>query len=434
MIDQGICRPVTLTIPQNAIPQEMSQRPPIRVAHVMRSFSPLSESFIYDHVVEMQRQEVECHVLSINRENIEARPFPDVTVIEIPSRASPTRIFYKAVGYAARREKDAYLWPLYRASLRTALLRIAPNAIHAHFGPEGAIVAPVARQLGIPLLVTFYGYDASILPRSERWRRRYLKLFRTADRFIGVSRHVCERLIELGADPAKVELVHLGVHADTFCYSDPAERFDGKIVRCIHVGRLTPKKSPLHLVEAFALAAAAVQPEIDLKLTIIGDGELRDAVHARIAALGIESRVEMLGALPHEQIRTHLARAHIYTQHSLTAENGDQEGLPVSIIEASASGLPVVSTFHSGIPEAILDGETGFLVEEGDVPAMADRIATLCQCRDLWSRFGAAGRAHVQANLSLPKLVRHGKSIVESLVVPQQDQVSYLGRLHTSRH
>jgi len=391
----------------------------MRVAHFVRAFSPLSESFIYDHVSEMQRQGGDCHILTMNRENQAARPFEPVTRLNIPSKVNPRRVFYKAVGYTVGREDSTYLWPIYRGELHRELSKIAPDVIHAHFGPEGAIAAPVAQQLGIPLVVTFYGYDVSRLATSERWRHRYSELFARAATLIGVSRPVCQRLIELGADPAKVRLIHLGVRLDKFTYSNPLGRFDGNTVRCIHVGRLTPKKSPLHLLEAFSRAAAAAAPGVDLRLTIIGDGELAGDVRMRVTALGLERRVEVLGALPHDQILSHLRQAHIYTQHSLTAPNGDQEGLPVSIIEASASGLPVVSTMHSGIPEAVLDGETGFLVAEGDVEAMAARIATLSRNPDLWLRFGMAGRSHIQHGFNLSELVLESKRLLERLTSSQ---------------
>lgn len=388
----------------------------MRVVHFVRAFSPLSESFIYDHVTEMQRQGAECHILTMNRENLLARPFEPVTKLNIPSKVNLRRAFYKAVGYTVGRENSTYLWPIYRGELHRELRKIAPDVIHAHFGPEGAIVAPVAQQLGIPLVVTFYGYDVSRLAMSEKWRHRYSELFARVAQLIGVSRPVCERLIALGADPAKVRLIHLGVRLDKFAYSNPLGRFDGKTVRCIHVGRLTPKKAPLHLLKAFSLAVAATAPGVDLKLTIIGEGELAAEVRSRITALELESRVEMLGALPHDQIVSHLRQAHIYTQHSLTAPNGDQEGLPVSVIEASASGLPVVSTMHSGIPEAVLDGKTGFLVAEGDVEAMSERIATLSQNPELWLRFGMAGRCHIQRGFNLTDLVSESTRLLECLV------------------
>jgi colanic acid/amylovoran biosynthesis glycosyltransferase len=126
-------------------------------------------------------------------------------------------------------------------------------------------------------------------------------------------------------------------------------------------------------------------------------------VQQRVSELGLEGRIQLLGTLPHEKIVDLLASAHIYTQHSITAPNGDQEGQPVSLVEASAMGLPIISTVHSGIPEVVLDGETGYLVAEHDVKAMGNRIAEVARDPSLWTRLGEAGRSHIERNFSLER-------------------------------
>jgi len=297
--------------------------------------------------------------------------------------------------------RATYAWPLIRKEIDRVLGPLKPDVIHAHFGPDAVLIAPVAQSRGIPLVVTFYGYDFSIHEVLRRWEDEYRALMRQAAAVIGISDYVCRALVDLGADPSRLACVRLGVEAERFTYSDPASRYDGRTVRCLHVGRLVPKKAPLVLIEAFRTALAEIRDERDLTLTIVGDGSLMPQVRRRVAELGLDGRVQLAGALPRSEVMKLLAGAHIYTQHCVTAPDGDQEGQGVSLVEASAMGLPVISTRHSAIPEVVLDGETGYLVAEHDIEAMGRRIAELARDSSLWTRLGEAGRRHVERYFSL---------------------------------
>lgn len=373
----------------------------MRIVHFRQAFSILTETFIYDSILEMRRQGVDCRVITLRRTNEDDRPFDPVVVLPLPPKAHPARLALKLGARFGGRSRDSYAWPLFRRSLEPVLRRLRPDAIHAHFGPDAVLVAPIARDLNIPLAVTFYGYDCSVKSVVENLKNDYKDLFNQCNLIIGVSGYVCDRLIAMGADSSKVALVRLGVRSDRFSFSDPVLRFDGKAVRCLHVGRLTPKKSPLELVDAFGLAVKLVRSDLDLSLSIVGDGPLAAELKRKITDMGLENRIHLLGALSHERVVKELNKSHIYTQHSVIGPDGDEEGQPVSIVEAAAMGLPIVSTFHSGIPEVVLDGRTGYLVKEHDAVGMGMRIADLACDPALWSRLGAAGRRHVEANFSL---------------------------------
>lgn len=373
----------------------------MRIVHFRQAFSILTETFIYDSILEMRRQGVDCQVVTLRRTNEDDRPFDPVVVVPLPPKTHPTRLALKMCSLVGGRSRDSYAWPLFRRRLEPVLRGLRPDAIHAHFGPDAVLVAPIAGALNIPLAVTFYGYDCSVKRVVEKWKNEYKKLFDECNNIIGVSDYVCDRLIAMGADSSKVATIRLGVRSDRFSYSDPASRFDGKAVRCLHVGRLTPKKSPLELVDAFGLAVKLVKSDIDLSLSIVGDGPLAAELKRKIADLGLENRIHLLGALPHDQVVKELNKSHIYTQHSVVGPDGDEEGQPVSLVEAAAMGLPIVSTFHSGIPEVVLDGQTGYLVKEHDAVGMGNRIAELAGDPTLWSRLGAAGRRRVETNFAL---------------------------------
>lgn len=378
----------------------------MRIVHFCDCFSPLSETFIYDHVSEVERQGATCHVLTLERSNEETRPFDGVYTIPAPPRWNAGRLWRRSLAAFGKGTASGSYWPLLTPSLKEALVALAPDVIHAHFGPMGALIAPLAQILGIPLVVSCYGYDVSVLIRKKAWRSEYRTLFNQATRLIGISNHICNKLIALGAPPEKVHLMHLGIRPATFRFSSPQERFDGKTVRCLHVGRLVEKKDPIRLTQAIYHAQTLLGDTLTLQLQIAGDGPLRRKLEKTILDLGIQDQVTLLGAVEHTEIPALMQSAHLYTQHCVTARDGDQEGQGVSFVEASATGLPIVSTWHNGLPDVILHEETGFLVPEGHVREMGDRIAALASNPSLWTRLGQRGRAHVEANFNLEKQVR----------------------------
>jgi glycosyltransferase involved in cell wall biosynthesis len=272
-----------------------------------------------------------------------------------------------------------------------ARLRAAgPKLIHAHFGTDGLKVLPLARALGVPLITHLRGYDVTLskaaLIGSGRptWIRFALgrgRLMREGTLFLAVSDALRDRAIALGY-PAERTLTHYnGVDLDRF-HPDGGRREPGLV---LHVGRLVEKKGTAALIEAMAGVEGA-------RLAIIGDGPLRRALELRAGP-----SVQFLGPLPSDEVAAWMRRASVLAAPSLTARDGDAEGLPNVVVEAAASGLPVVATLHSGIPEAVADGETGFLVAEGDVATLAARIGTLLGSEPVRREMGAAARLLAEA-------------------------------------
>lgn len=370
-------------------------------------FSPLSEAFIYDPIVAMTRAGLRVTVSTLLRINSGNRPFPASSVLRVPPSLHPDAYLARAFGRAGLSELDMLLWPPLRMLLAARIRRSGASLVHAHFGPDGCLVAPVARRLGLPLVVSFYGYDVSRLlhRRADAWAGRYRRLFRDSARIVGISTHITERLSQLGAPADKLRRIAAGCDLERFTYRDPAAEYRGGRVRCLHVGRLTAKKAPLQLVRAMAQAQRLLATGPALELVIVGEGELEAALRREIRLLGLNDVVRLAGALPHAAIAALMQQCHIYTQHCMTAPNGDMEGLGVTFIEAAASGLPVITSRHNGIPDIVVHGETGLLCEEGDVTAMAHHIAALARAPALWSRYGAAGRRRVEQGFTLPRTV-----------------------------
>jgi colanic acid/amylovoran biosynthesis glycosyltransferase len=157
---------------------------------------------------------------------------------------------------------------------------------------------------------------------------------------------------------------------------------------------------------AIRAVAKARERHPENRYEIIGDGPLRGALEKLVAELGLKESVILHGTKDSEFIRQRMAKAHVLILASVTADNGDQEGTPVTLMEAQASGLPVLSTRHSGIPEVVLDGKSGFLVPERDVEALAERLAFLVEHPEVCRELGACGRKHIEAQFDLRQLNR----------------------------
>lgn len=290
------------------------------------------------------------------------------------------------------------------------------SLIHAHFGPDGVYAMSLAERLQIPFLVTFHGYDITI-SRTALWRTgKFLyyqlifheeKLKKQAAAFIAVSQFIRDKLIEQNYPKEKIIQHYIGVDTTKF---SPGKKSDDRYILC--VGRHTQKKGIDTLLRAFARVATK---HPDVSLVQVGTGALTSDLHTLAKELGIEQRVRFLGAQPHETVLDLMQGAEIFALASQTAKNGDCEGLPIVLNEASACGVPVVSTWHSGIPEAILDGETGFLVAEKDDAALAERLDLLLSDRLLGEKLGQQGRQRVCEMFDLRKQTSKLEAIYDSL-------------------
>jgi colanic acid/amylovoran biosynthesis glycosyltransferase len=274
------------------------------------------------------------------------------------------------------------------------------SLIHAHFGVCGALALPLKRVLKIPMVVTFHGLDATMSDRYARenslttriylHRRETLK--QEVDLFIGVSDFISQKLIAQGFPAEKVITHCLGV--DTQLFQSEPSLPPQPIV--LFVGRFAEKKGCEYLIRAMA-RVREVAPELELLL--IGDGELKPKLETLAAQL--LHRYQFLGFQTPAVVKSWLARALLLVVPSVTAANGDSEGLPTVVLEAQAMGLPVVGSRHAGIPQAVIDGKTGLLVAERDIAGLAAAILRLWQEPNLRRRFSECGKQHVTTNFNL---------------------------------
>jgi glycosyltransferase involved in cell wall biosynthesis len=249
------------------------------------------------------------------------------------------------------------------------------------------------RRMNLPLIVHFHGFDASVRTVLHEYGRQYAAMFEQAASIIAVSSPMRRRLIALGAPPDKVQYNPCGVDCDEFNGAAPSRV--PPVFVC--VGRFVEKKAPQLTLAAFA-EVYGIDP--DVRLRMIGDGPMLDDCRAMARHLRIEPAVAFLGHQPPSVVQEEMRNARCFVQHSIEAANGDCEGTPVGILEAGATGLPVVATRHGGIPDVVIEGETGFLVDERNVAQMASRMMQLASSPSLAAEMGERARARIQARFS----------------------------------
>jgi colanic acid/amylovoran biosynthesis glycosyltransferase len=269
------------------------------------------------------------------------------------------------------------------------------DVILAEFGFQGAAIAPFAKSLGIPLVVHFHGHDAhrdTLL--TEDIKASYKEMFAYVHKIVSVSYFMTGKLLQLGAPKDKI--VYNPYGPQSFFYDINSTY--GNII--LNIGRFTDIKAPQLTLQAFK---DALPKCLDAHLIMVGNGELLEACKSLAKAWKIEDQVTFTGGINHEQLMPYFNEACMFVQHSVQPSYGDAEGTPNTILEVSAVGLPVVSTKHAGIPQAVIDTETGLLVDEYDVNGMTEAIVKLYNDRTLCKKMGLEGRKHIKTNYNIDR-------------------------------
>jgi colanic acid/amylovoran biosynthesis glycosyltransferase len=280
------------------------------------------------------------------------------------------------------------------------LIRQKIKLLHARFGPAGLELLPFARKNRLPLLTSFHGFDATKRVKQKRSYREALKgLFRKGNAFTVVSNHMKKQLVRLGCPPEKITLIRSGIDLKKFPMLPP-QPIVNEAFHILSVGRLTEKKGMDTLIEAFA-GVLFTYP--NATLTIVGDGEEKQALLQLIKRYDLGQQVTLRGSLPHQEVQGEMARCHLFVIACQTARDGNQEGIPNVLMEAMASGRPVISTYHAGVPELVEHGVNGFLVPErspGKLAAMMVEVMDQCST---WSEIVARARQKVEKNHDIHK-------------------------------
>ena len=287
------------------------------------------------------------------------------------------------------------------------LRSVGADAVLAEYGTTGAYLAEGCKKARVPLFVHFHGYDASIHTVLDSNRDAYRKMFDYSSGIAAVSDVMKNRLLSLGVPAERLHLNACGVDPERFAGGSPETK--GPVF--LGVGRFVEKKAPYLTVLAFGKVVQAVP---DARLIMVGEGPLLGPSRRLAAALGVVMNIEFQGEQPANRVIELMRNVRVFVQHSLEAENGDCEGTPVAVIEAQMTGLPVVSTRHAGIPEVVIDGETGFIVDEGNADGMSARMLQLACDPELAGKMGRAARKHAKAHYTLDRHLNQLAEMIES--------------------
>jgi colanic acid/amylovoran biosynthesis glycosyltransferase len=294
------------------------------------------------------------------------------------------------------------------------------DAVLCHFGPNGRRIARLRRAglLRGKIATVFHGYDMSryLITAGPN---AYERLFEEGELFLPVSDFWRRRLIELGCPPEKIAVHHMGIDLSKFPVPERRALLDdGNTVRLLSVARLVEKKGIEYAIRAVASLREVAGRRIEYG--ILGDGPLRGRLEKLVRELNAGDSVKLVGEADEAGVRAAMRGADIFVAPSVVAEDGDMEGVPVSIMEAMACGLPIVSTLHSGIPELVRDKVSGYLVPEHDTDALSRALTQLIYDPRLRRRMGNAGRAAVERGYDLDELNDRLVDLLAAMAPPRE--------------
>jgi colanic acid/amylovoran biosynthesis glycosyltransferase len=275
------------------------------------------------------------------------------------------------------------------------------DVVHSHYGPNG-VRAVYWREAGIlegPVVTTFHGYDANMLPRKHG-SELYQKLFVDGDCFTVGSEFMRKRLISLGAPAERILKVPMGVDVRRYKF-DERQKAGGTELRLLSIARLVEVKGLEYVLKALGRMKNALGP---FRYTIAGDGPLRGKLESLAREIGLQGEVEFRGAVSREEAVGLYQQADIFVLASVPTEAGEEENQPVVLAEAQAAGLPVIATRIGGIPESMVEHETGLLVPPRDPEALSTAIGSLAERPERRKEMGRAGRQFVESDFNLEKL------------------------------
>jgi len=379
-----------------------------KIAHLISEYLISNQTYIYDQLLD---HEDKYEIIVISRSLFPGRknfPFKRVYAL-VPW----SRVYSKLVSI-----NEGVVDKLSEKYFEFQLRKEKIDLLHAHFGTFGTKLVNLKERLGIPLLVSFYGDDASAAPKRKEWEEGYKRLFEKADSFIAICEDMKQELISHGCPEEKIHIVHVATDLNTYSYKERNIPEDGTTINFLKIAKFEGKKGIKYLLEAFNRLSNKMD---NVKLTLVGYGPDLDKIKYQIDNLNLEDNVELIDTTEITKtdeifplIKKLLQKKDIFVHPSLTTENNDKEGTPTIIMAASSCGMPVISTKHAGIPEVVVDGETGYLVPEKDVDALYKKMKYLAENPMLWNKMGKAGRKHIEKEFSRKSLTKNLQKVYKT--------------------
>jgi colanic acid/amylovoran biosynthesis glycosyltransferase len=273
------------------------------------------------------------------------------------------------------------------------------DLLHAQFGGNGVRILPLAKQLNVPLIVSFHGFDASRKLSSRSYREGLKDVFDYASAIVICNPGMGDALPLNESHKAKVRWVPYGIDIEEF--SNDTHPAQANSFSILHVGRLVEKKGVPDLIRAFAQATQNVD---QMTLHIVGDGKEESECHELVAELNLTSKVIFHGWKTPHGVKELMQQCDVFVLNSRIASNGDTEGLPVGLLEAMAMGKAVISTYHAAIPLAVENEVSGLLVNERDTDSLSQQILRLFHDKELRHKLGQAARTKVENQFTMKSM------------------------------
>jgi colanic acid/amylovoran biosynthesis glycosyltransferase len=387
-----------------------------KILHCNETYAKIGENYIFDQV----QNDKDFEGLLVSEKLINSSYDPVDESNRIFLRKSFSSVFVEKIlqRLSLNIFEKIYLYILHNFiiyKLKIYLPQI--SIIHAHFGHIAYKYVGLAKQLNVPMIVTFYGVDASACAIDKYWIKRLKIVFEYASVVIVLCESAKKSLISIGCEENKLVIWDIGIPIKNYLYNKPTPNNNNSGVKFLIVARFVEKKGYDVLLEAF-YKLSLVKPNITL--TIVGYGPLKEALQDKIKSLKLtntnlidSSKISNFFEVFKENLITH----DVFLMPSIIASNGDDEGgPPIVITNAMASGLPVIATPIGGIERAIIDDKTGFLVKSGDSESLYEKMLYVCENKELWSTVSNSARSLIEKNFDKEKQLNKINQIYNSLV------------------
>ncbi|MFC1577580.1 glycosyltransferase [Thermodesulfobacteriota bacterium] len=361
----------------------------VKVVHYRPTWLALTENWLFNQIKSL-KNEIESHIICKKTDNLfqfkteNIHQLQGLTVFERLHKIKTN--WFKTHPYSQRLFKK--------------VKEINPSLIHSHYGDFAWFEIPIAKKLGLAHIATFYGHDVNRMPNIfPIWQERYKELFGQIDKVLCEGSHMAKDIIKLGCPEKKIIVQHLGVPVDRISFK-PRKWEPNTPLKFLIAGTFVEKKGIPNALHALG----KIKKTTPIEITIIGDARKderslieKEKILRAISENGLSKHTKFLGYQPHSVLHDESYKHHVFISPSISADDGDTEGgVPVTIIEMAASGMPVVSTKHCDIPGVILDGETGFLARENDILDLTTKINDLIDQKNNWNNLLTNSRKHIE--------------------------------------
>lgn len=351
------------------------------IAQFTNRFLDISETFIYEPLRLMK--EFQPIIFCFQKRNSEKFPYDQIYALSDLAENE--------------QKKNKLLGAIGRERCFSDLICFkGVKVLHAHYGFGGIYALQFKRKNPkLKILVNFYGLDVYQHTKSPFYRWQLRQLFKKGDLFLVCSAKMKKDLIKLGAPEEKTSVHYGGADLKKIKFSYPSINNEIVFLMC---GRFVEKKGFKYGIKAFLQSCKKIK---NIKLKIIGKGSLEDELRKIVSKNDYGNRVEFFGALKHDEYLKEIEKAQVFMSPSITAKNGDQEGLPTVLIESAAIGRPLIATNYSGIPEIVHHEKNGLLVEEKNIEELSKAIDNMVENTNNWKEYAEYGRKLVEEKFNL---------------------------------